>query len=215
MNKFSFKYYPPPVLVYIVCIIISLRFGYNVLVNAALKNEFHIKIADVLSIPLLAGFVVGCLSLINRTVMWKGWLRILGLYDIRGTYIGTVTSSYHMEDNPRKPNIKLYCKLIVVQNLNGFEIKGAFYNDKKMAQQSSYFTSSSEGMKKENDGSLRIHYFYSNKGDQLHPDNKKYGLNNHDGVCVLSYDPQTKQMEGYYFNHERASHGKLVLKLSK
>ena len=143
--------------------------------------------------------------------MWKPFLRLLGICDIRGHYKGTLTSSYHYEDNPLLPHIKVQLEATVAQNLNGFYVEMKFFSDPMTKNVSSESFSLDGSIQKEPDGRFRVVYFYSNKGNQMHPDHKAVGLTNHEGVCLLKFDPDTRKFTGEYFTHERSSYGKIVM----
>jgi hypothetical protein len=95
--------------------------------------------------------------------------------------------------------------------MNGLHISGDYFSDEQMKEHTSGFTSHHEELKKQADGSFQVYYFYSSKGDLFHADQKNYGLNNHEGICVLVYRAELQTLEGYYYNRERSSHGKIFL----
>jgi hypothetical protein len=212
MEKFSFKNYPPGILVFLICLIVAIKFGLHKLGNIVFAQQVLLSWLDLLYILLSAGTVIFIMKLANRKIMWKWLLKLLDLCDVRGVYEGYIVSSFHDQDDPSQNFIKRYCKVHVTQNLNGLHISGDYYSDKQMKKPTSGFSSYQEEIKKHVDGSFQISYFYSNKGDQLHKDHETYGLNNHEGVCVLAYQIELQTLEGYYFNRERSSHGKIFLK---
>jgi hypothetical protein len=209
MDKFSFKNYPPGILVFLICLIVAIKFGLHKLGDIVFKQETLLSWLDLVYILLSAGTVMFLMKLINLKVMWKWLLKLLGLCDVRGVYEGYILSSF--QDNNSQNFIKRYCKIQVAQNLNGLYVSGDYFSDEQMKEHTSGFTSSYEELKKQADGSFQVYYFYSNKGDLFHADQRSYGLNNHEGICVLVYRPELQTLEGYYYNRERSSHGKIFL----
>ena len=209
MDKFSFKNYPPGILIFLICLIVAIKFGLHKLGDIVFKHATLLSWLDLLYILLSAGTVISLMRLINRKVMWRWLLKLLGLCDVRGIYEGYILSSFQDDSNEF---IKRFCKIQVIQNLNGLHISGDYFSDEQMKEQTSGFTSHHEELKKQADGSFQVYYFYSSKGDLFHADQKKYGLNNHEGICVLVYRAELQTLEGYYYNRERSSHGKIFLK---
>jgi hypothetical protein len=211
MEKLSFKNYSPRLLIIVICLIIAVKFGLHELVNVLWKHKAESFYLQALYLLLSFGTVLSILGLINKYCVWKWVLKLLGLCYVKGNWHGYIKSSFHEDDDPSKPNIILFCKVKIVQNLNGFHVVGSYFTDEQMTTEpSSRFTSRYEEMEKQPDGSFRLHYFFTNTGDQFHSNHKNYTLNNHQGVCILTCD-QDDQMHGNYFNNERLSHGKIVL----
>lgn len=213
MDKLTFKNYPPTILAILLCIIVALNFGFKILYETIWEHKAIGFGNELVFIVLSYSTVLTVLSFINKYCMWKWLLQLLGLCDLRGTYTGTLVSSYHVDNDPLKPHIQLFCNLQIIQNINAIKIEGQFYTDEASNDESSYFTSSWEEIKKEDSGNFLIRYFFLNKGHQLHSDNQKYGLTSHEGICVLTFYPSSKKMKGYYFNHERFSNGEIFLEL--
>jgi hypothetical protein len=212
MDRFSFKNYPPKVLVFLICLIIAIKFGLHKVGALFFKQAALLSWTDLSFIALSAGTVMTLMTWINRKVMWKWLLNLLGLCDVRGVYEGYIVSSFHHQDNPEQSNIKRYSRIRIFQNINGLYISGEYFPDEQMNNPSSSFTSYNEEIKKQADGNFQLYYFFKNEGDQLHIDHDLYGLNNHTGICVLTYRKEEQTLEGYYFNRERSSHGKVFLK---
>jgi hypothetical protein len=143
--------------------------------------------------------------------MWKWLLKLLDLHDVRGVYEGYILSSFHNQNDPEMSNIKRYGRIKIVQNINGLHVNGDYYSDQEMKNHTSSFRSYNEEIKKLPDGNFQVYYFFTNVGDQFHADHSKYDLNNHEGVCILTFRIDNQTMEGYYFNRERSSHGKVFL----
>ena len=212
MKELSFKNYPTKVLVTIISLIIALSFAFQAIWKALKAGESMTLAEQVICIAGSSGLVLGILGYINSHIMWKWYLKLLRLCDIRGIYEGVLTSSYHVNDNPALPYEQLYAKFEIYQTLNGFRIEGRFFTDRGYTQLSSSSTSNDGEIRKEENGKFRVYYFFSNKGNQFHENQKRYGLNNHDGVCVFMFDPGARNMEGYYYTHERSSYGTISLK---
>jgi hypothetical protein len=211
MEKLSFKNYSPRLLAFIICLIVAVKFGLHQLGNMLFAHKSETLYAQVVYLLLTFGTILSILGLINKYCVWKWLLKLLGVCYVKGDWQGYIISSFHEEDDPSKPNIRLFCKVKIVQNLNGFHVLGSYFTDTQMTVLSSRFTSKYEEMEKQPDGSYRVHYFFTNTGDTFHPDHKNYNLNNHQGVCILTCDRDGAQMQGNYFNHERLSHGKVLL----
>jgi len=215
MDKLTFKNYPPSILTFLICLIVAFNLAFTVVYRIIWKDEAAGFFDELLIILLSYSVVLAVLNIINKYFAWKWLFKLLGLPYLKGEYIGTLTSSYHVDEDISKPHIQLYCVLNILQNINALKIEGDFYTDKACKKWSSGFKSSWEETKKKDDENFIIRYFFSNKGSQLHPDNKKYGLTNHDGVSVFTLDPKTNTLKGYYFNHERFSNGEISVTLKK
>lgn len=212
MEKLSFKNYSPKLLVIIICLIIAVKFGLHELGNMSGRHESDSLRTQLIHLLLSFGTVLLILGLINKFCVWKWLLKLMGLCHLKGEWQGYIVSSFHEDNDPSKPNIKLFCKVKIVQNLNGYHVMGSYFTDAQMmTEPSSQFTSKYEEMEKQPGGAFRLHYFFTNTGDQYHPDHKQYNLDNHQGVCILTCNPEGNQMQGNYFNYKRLSHGKIVL----
>ncbi|MDB5131693.1 MAG: hypothetical protein JWR02_1442 [Mucilaginibacter sp.] len=213
MDKLTFKNYHPSVLVFLICLIVALNFEFKILWETILGYKMSGLLEQPLIIITSSSIVLGALNIFNRYCKWLWLLNLLGLTDTSGNYAGVVTSSYYMDDDPAKGHIKLFSKLQIVQNINAIKIEGEFFTDEDFTNRSSYFISSEEEIRKKPNGDFIITYFFANRGNQLHPDDKKYSLNNHDGIGVLTYSPMNHTLKGYYFNHQRFSNGEINLEL--
>lgn len=208
MKNFNLKHYPPALLISITCIISAINLAVKAFWNryigtsSTLFNELSIIVSS-------SSLVVFILSNLNK-LMWKWWLKLIGLIDVRGDYYGKLISSYDSTEDSNE-NIELNCKVKIVQNVNGLRIEGDFFTDAALTQRSSSFLSSHEEIETLDNGNASIRYFFANKGNQLHDDNLTRGLTNHEGVAVLTFDVNTKKITGYYFNHERKSSGQIRL----
>lgn len=211
MNKFTLKNYPPILLIALVCIIAALSFGLQMVWKNHIEHKQAGLLAQMVTILTSYGTVISILTFINKSIKWKWIFRVIGVYKVSGKYVGKIISSYRIGDDTNKEFIQRYCKITIYQNLNGLLIEGDYFSDNKYKNISSSFKSFHEEIEKLENGSFQITYFYSNKGNQLHQDNLKYLLNNHEGISVLTFNPSNHNIQGYYFNHERSSHGTLSL----
>jgi hypothetical protein len=212
MKELSFKNYPPKILAAIICIIITCYFLFNALWSLIWKQEDYTLTRQLACILSASSAVIGALSFVNKHIMWAWYLKLLGIYNVSGIYNGFIISSFHEDDDPDKVNVMTYCKLQIIQNINGMKIEGAFYSEEAFTNQKSASYSSWEEIKKKDNGDFLIRYFFTNEGNRLHEHDRRYGLNNHNGVAVLTFYPKTGELSGYYFTHERSSFGKMNLK---
>jgi hypothetical protein len=107
--------------------------------------------------------------------------------------------------------MKRYCKVRILQNINAMKIEGDFYTDESHTDRTSHFYSFGEEIKKNDNGDFAISYFFYNEGRKMHPDNLKYGLNSHNGVCRVTFEPLNQTIKGEYFTYERSSYGEIFL----
>lgn len=208
MDKFSFKYYPARILLFLFCVVITLF----ILIKGIFKP--HVSFTSV------SIWVVGSSSILalffnffNKYAMWKWVLKNLGIPDIRGKYEGRLISSYHVNDDPNQPNVTKFIKLEISQNINGFFVKSNFYDSEFHTQESSSSESTSHDIEPKDNGEYLIIYRYRNTGNNFHTDHKKYNLNKHDGIAQLYFNPKNKTLIGKYFNdsQDRPSYGQLTL----
>jgi|AntRauTorckE5430_2_1112549.scaffolds.fasta_scaffold02371_4 hypothetical protein len=212
MKIFSFKYYPARILLTLFCIALTL---------VILVKGFFMPEANFINIAL---WVVGSASLLaiffktlNKYCLKNCILKMLDLPKLKGSYTGELISSYHIDDDETKPHIKKYVKMKIYQNLNGFLVEAKFYNSKNDDTFTSETESINHDIVSKGNGDYTITYLYRNKGNKLTKENKKYSLNNHEGVAILEYSTATKALNGSYFNDaaERQSFGRLNLKKNK
>lgn len=208
MDKFSFKYYPARILLFLLCVIITIF----ILVKGIFKPDvsfINVAIWVVGSSGVLALFF----TFFNKYAMWKWVQKVLGIPDIRGKYEGSLISSYHINDDPNQPNVTKYIKLEISQNINGFFVKSYFYDSEFHTQESSSSESTSHDIEPKDNGEYLIIYRYRNTGNNFHHDHKKYNLNKHDGIAQLYFNPENQTLIGKYFNdsHDRPSFGNMNL----
>lgn len=212
MIPFSLKYYPPKVLIGIVVLFITLIFGVKSAISLIQGSEitlFQELIMLVSSFTLVSLLVY----LLNKFIMWGWLLRLLGIPNLRGTYDGKLVSSYHIDDDPKKPHVTKYLVVTISQNLNGFYVRSKFYDRKGNREFSSQSESLSHAVKPNPDGSYTIEYLYHNLPNTLHKAHTRDVLNTHQGFCVLRFDPVNRSLEGKYFNdtETRPSYGSISL----
>ena len=199
----------------LICLIIVLNFIFQSFWKAVWENETISFWEQVVCIALSYTIVLTVVTFINKYCTWRWVFMLLGLPYLRGEYIGMIISSFNEDDDPSKPNMKRFCKATIIQNINALKIEGDFFTDELRTDKTSDFQSFGEEIKKKDNGAFEISYFFSNKGRLLHPDNKKYGLNNHRGVCLVIYNPIDQTIKGEYFTYERSSLGEIALRLQK
>lgn len=220
MQNFSFKYYPSRILLVMTCVFIALYFIIKYIITYLLQSQELIK-TSLLNVSIeiagMSSLLAVVFILINKFVMGKWLLKILGLPNLRGNYQGELISCYHIDDNSNKPNITKWVKMEISQNLNGFYIESSFYNTKEDKDPTSFSESITHDILNKDNGEFVITYLYKNKGNTFHDENKKYGVNAHNGMATLIFNSKNKTLIGGYFNDssERVSYGKLNLKKYK
>lgn len=208
MKEFTFKYYPARILLFLLCLVLTVL----ILVKGFFKPE-----VTFVNVSFWIGGSSGLLALIftflNKYGMWNWVMKTLGIPDVRGNYLGKLTSSYHINDDPNQPNITKYMKIEISQNLNGFYAKSYFYDSEFHSQESSSSESISHDIEPKDNGEYLIIYRYRNTGNNFHHDHKKYNLNKHDGIAQLYFNPANKTLIGKYFNdsQDRPSYGTINL----
>ncbi len=216
MQNLNFKHYPSRILLAMLCLLIALYFVVKYTIVYFLQSHEPTEISMVnisIEIAGMSSLLAIVFILINKFVMWKWMLKILGLPDLRGNYEGELVSSYHIDDDHNKPNITKWIKMEISQNLNGFYVDCKFYNHKEDAQYSSLSESISHDIQSKDNGEFVITYHYRNAGNKFHQEHKKYGLNAHEGIAILHFNPKNKTLIGKYFNdaQERPSYGNINL----
>lgn len=217
MNNLSLKYYPTSILFYIVCILIAVFIYIKYIIFTAFEINNYLDNNSIwdfcIEIIGLSGMLASALFIINRYFMAKWFLEILNIPNLKGNYKGTLISSYHIDDDPNKPNITRYIQMEISQNLNGFFVKTQFYDNQFSNDMSSTSISTSHDIQSQDNGEFVITYFYKNEGNKFHLDHKKYGLNHHDGIAIFLFNPKNKTLIGKYFNNsqERPSYGNINL----
>ena len=213
MKEFNLRYYPPFLLAIMFCLIIAVNFLIKKTLAIISGQPFETR-SEVITLLLSGGLVTSILRTLNRFAMWGWLLKLMGLCDLRGNYSGELISSYYKDDNPGNDQVRKYLVLHISQNLNGLQITGKVFNNQDDAGPSSTFVSTQCEIRKVEDGSFLLTYYYTNKPDLLTPERQKHKLNMHDGFASLTFQPGTRQLDGVYFNHGRQSHGRIFLKFN-
>lgn len=200
-----------------VCVFIAIYFAikhiilYVISTDNYTENNIINVCIDIVGLPSTLALIF---ILINKYFLKKWFLGILGLPKIKGNFEGNLISSYHIDDNPNKPHIDKYVKMSISQNLNGYLVEAFFYSSKNSKEVTSESESITHEILSKGNGKFTISYLYRNSAYAFNKDHKKYNLNNHEGIAVLTYDPSELSLVGKYFNdsQERPSYGRLTLK---
>jgi hypothetical protein len=212
MNKLTLKHYPANMVSIFICLIAAINFLFTALWSEYVNHKPLTFWQQLVCIVTAYGLALTALTLLNRFGMWKWYLALIGVCDMRGEYEGELVSSFREFDNDHMPNVHLFMQATIVQNLNGFQIKCRFYTDAAYTQLLSESVSYDENLTKEPDGTFKITYFYHNKGVPFQPASQTAGPHNYEGVCVLTFSAPGRVFKGYYYTHIRASYGQLVLR---
>lgn len=212
MEKFSLKYYPPKILIFLVALLLTFIFLIRFFISSFKEENLELW-QEAFILITSSGIVSLIIFFINKYVMWRWLLLVLHLPDLRGTYEGKLTSSYHIDDDPNKPHVTKFVVLQIYQNLNGFYIHSKYYDHNRNTDATSESYSLTHSIVRRNDESFTIQYLYTNDPNTLHKTHRKVLLNTHQGFCILHFDPERKSLTGTYFNDTaaRPSHGSLNL----
>ncbi len=138
-------------------------------------------------------FLVGALLAWINTSLWKmpfmNWL--IDLPNLNGRYKGTAESSFK---DAQGVSTLLDCVYEIKQNASTISIN-AFFRVKGTNTDSSSGEMRSGEIIKQANGSYKIYFVYENNANFL--DTKS---ESHQGVSVLVYFPDTKALQGEYFN---------------
>ena len=210
IKNLSFKYYPATILFFLVCMVIGFILFIKYIILHFFENLNFIQIPlinIIIDIVGLSGTLSLFFILINKYFMYKWYLKILGIPNLKGKYKGELISSY--KDKEIGTNKIKYVELKISQNLNGFYVKTFIFENKNDKYNSSSSYSISHDILPIDNGEFLITYLYNNTGNTL---NKE--LNPHIGFSMLTFNPKNKTLQGNYFNNasERKSYGTLDLK---
>lgn len=140
---------------------------------------------------------ISILSLILLSIdkyLWQfsflNWL--IDVPNICGRYEGQLVSSF-IDPATQLPT-KKKCILEIKQNASQIKIY-SYYGDIGSNIQTSYAFSVSEEIVKNSNGIFEVYYIFSNT-----PNTLINQLHNHIGTCNLKYFPDTKVLEGEYYN---------------
>lgn len=142
------------------------------------------EFANVLSPTFLLGVI---LAWIDKS-LWKytfmNWL--IDIPDLSGRYVGEGQSSYQ--------NTLMDCVYEITQTASILHIN-AYFRVKGSNSDSSSGEMRSGELIKQTNGSYKVYFIYENKENRLDPNSK-----DHQGASVLTYFPDTKTLQGDYFN---------------
>lgn len=145
------------------------------------------------------GMITVFLTFINYVGWkWKIFRWLIDVPDLNGRYTGKIVSSY-IDPNTQIPVTK-DCVLEIKQTASSVHIF-AYYGDLATNTVSSRSYTVSEQLIKEQNGFFLLYYIFTSE-----PDTMSLQLNNHDGTAKLQYYPDTKVLEGGYYN-KRLNYG--------
>lgn len=205
MNNLSFRNYPSGVLITMTTLfVVSIAVIKSCIKDASIDWQFTGLIL------LSTSLVTSLFFFINKFAMWKWYLKLLGLTDVRGIYKGTLISSFYIDDDPTKEHIEMNIELEICQNINGIKIFGKV-SPKDDTEKTSEFESEWVQLKKLENKKYTLEYRYNNRSNIQHSWHKIYQLTSHTGFASLVFDPKQKSLEGLYFTYENKSNGQLKL----
>lgn len=210
MKDLNFRYYNGRLLIAIILILAAALITVKQLI--ATHHFSWVHFAQDFAVISTIALVMG---LINQYAMFPFYLKLLGLTNLRGEYKGYLTSSFHVDDDPDKENIKKYMILEIAQNINDIEIFITLFNSDDYSTPTSTSKSNWVQYRALSNGNSIIEYSYSSTPNKIHPDDKKYGLTAHWGFSSLTYNPTDKTLTGFYFTYENQSFGTISLTLNK
>jgi hypothetical protein len=214
MKNFSLKYYSITHAVIFILLSSGIYLTFNYCVGHY-TEQLNFWAKQIIAILCSLFSVTTCIVLMNKYGF--GMVHSLfGLPNLRGNYEGILTSSYHIDDDESKAYITKHIKLTICQDLNGFYVESFYYDHEASIKYSSSSYSVSDDIDRKNNSEYIITYRYKNNKNKFHDDHQKYILNDHDGICILTYNPENKTLIGKYFNDsaDRPSYGQLNLILN-
>lgn len=206
MKNLSFQYYPPKILIILIIVMTIVMES----VKSVLKGV-PIDFAGILITLSTISVVAALFSVINTYFVWNWFFLLLGITKISGRYEGDLVSSFHVDDDPNKPSIRMHIELDIAQNLNSIKIFGKVGPKDNPKGKTSDFESDWAHLQKLENGKFVLEYRYSNQANLQHPWHKKYTLTSHTGFASLVFDPKTKTFDGHYFTYENRSTGNIEL----
>jgi hypothetical protein len=207
MNEFTLKNYPAKILLpMIIFLMVLIEITFRVFQNEPI--DLKLLLWPIGKIGILSTLFL----LVNKYLVFNWYLKLLGLADIRGKYVGKLISSFHEDDDESKSNISMRMEIAIAQNINGIKIYGSTYPNKDDAQATSKFESEWANLQKLEHGKYLFEYRYSTEKSMEHEWDQKYKLNSHIGWVKLEYDPKEKTLIGVYATLENKSVGNLHLK---
>lgn len=213
MKNFSFRYYPPKVLIGIFIFVLALVVFVKWLIDTYVFEK-QLLFWNFLFYLILSSSIVGTFfHFFNSYGLCKLTAFLLHIPDLRGTYEGKLTSSFYLDDDPQKPQITKFIRLVIFQNLNGFYVDTEISDAKNSSDNSSTSESFTHNIAPLENGCFLITYQYKNKPNKFHKDERTYQLNRHIGIVELVFNPKDKTLKGDYWNNQndRKSYGKIEL----
>ncbi|MEZ5034736.1 MAG: hypothetical protein R2796_07085 [Chitinophagaceae bacterium] len=190
----NFKYYHTERLT---ILILSLT-----LVITPLSNFIEEKIAANKAINVLYGYIgvfstISILTLVlllinNYLWQFKAFKWLVNIPNLNGRYQGELVSMFI--DTATNQQTRKHCVIEVKQNASKIKLH-SYYGDLNTLEQTSQAESVSEEIIEQSNGIFEVFYIFSNSASALETQ-----LNNHIGTCSLSYFPDTKRLEGEYYN---------------
>jgi hypothetical protein len=193
------KYYPIKVLIVLVLIILFSK----IFILSLFDQELHLTGKFLGASAGAIAIIAGTIAVFNKYCLsYKCVQKLMGLPNLNGRYEGEITSSYKDDENK---HITKKCVLEISQDLTGFKVFG-YFGDAQTGLQTSSSISHLNNIEKNEDGSFTLIYLHSNDPEPLQ---NKFIYDKHTGTTVLKYNPFTNELNGYYYNYERASHGEI------
>jgi hypothetical protein len=192
----NFRYYKSEKLIAFV-IALSIVCSYiSIKIEEALKDWKVISQASTwIDIFSTLTLVLVTFVLVNK-VGWKykifRWL--VDLPNLNGRYVGLIKSSYiGVNGLPEQKE----CVLEIKQTASSVHIF-AYFGDIGTHERSSRSYSVSEQIVKENNDLFLLYYIFTNESEVL-----KKQLSSHLGTASLNYYPDTKSLDGHYYNQRQ------------
>lgn len=201
----NFKYYNTHNLIlFIIGMSVVFGFTYTFLIHPVIEHSPEplkslIIYTEMFSIPFL---ISGIFLFINKIGWKKKYLHwLVQVPNLNGRYKGELVSSY--KDPDGNPVLK---DLVIEIKQNASSIKVSSYSsDKGKDIQTSSSFSISEELVKDQYGFYILYFIYSNEVNTLQSQlfNQQTQIHNHFGFQRFKYFPDTKFLEGEYFNQRQ------------
>lgn len=196
----SFKYFNTKTLLPLILTLLLLVQPISIWIERSLNNYENLKVI-VSYIDSLS--TIGMISLFFTIINYFGWKWkifkwLIDVPNLNGRYTGNTVSSY--KDPITNTPITKDCVIEIKQTASSIHIF-AYYGDLATNTVSSRSYTVSEQIIKEKNGFFLLYYIFTSE-----PDTMSLQLGNHDGTAKLQYFPDTKMLEGSYYN-KRANFG--------
>ena len=185
--------------------IILLSFFSNWITGIVLPLLNSLISIKYLQFPSNIGIIISLLSIYNK---W-GWKLPVFKYlvkipNLNGRYKGQLFSNY--KKNKKQKEIIKDCVIEICQTAS--KIKIFTYFDNKKEHDKTFSKSIIELINKDDDNLFKICFNYRNSGNRA-----KNGLGAHDGYNELKYNPNTKELYGFYYTSpDRGTQGTIKVK---